>query len=185
MQDYIDLAEKNGVTLLERGMCQFCGAQTARGVHECVEIFSLGFEWMDYSKPENHFYRFLSVDAHTLQHPEIHGRWNNHFHLLRQRLIFEYEIAWNYQLSPKLSDHLNAYKAEHANEFLQPPDVLKRGNITTTYIQANCNDEAGCRDLIWKWGLAVYESWKEHHKTVDTIALDFVDRNSKTLRHLM
>ena len=90
MQDYIDKAKKNGVTLLGNGRCQFCDAETTRGIHECVEIFSLGFQMIDYSKIDNHLYRFLTVDAHTLQHPEIHGRWNNHFHLTRQHLIFKY-----------------------------------------------------------------------------------------------
>ena len=44
MQDYIDLARKNGVTLLDNGKCQFCGANTQRGIHECLEIFNLGFQ---------------------------------------------------------------------------------------------------------------------------------------------
>ena len=103
MQDYINFTEKNGVTLLDNGKCQFCGANTKRGIHECLEIFNLGFQDIDLTKTENHMYRFLIVDAHTLQHPEIHGRWNNHFHLLRLHLIFEYKIMWTYKLSPKLS----------------------------------------------------------------------------------
>ena len=81
MQDYMAIAAKNGITLLANGKCQFCGAHTQRGVHECVELFNVGFQHLDFSKKENHFYRFLIVDAHTLQHSEIHGRWNNHFHL--------------------------------------------------------------------------------------------------------
>lgn len=125
MQDYIDIAKKNGIKLYNNGACQFCGAATTKGVHECVEIFSLGFQLIDYSIPENHIYRFLSVDAHTLQHPEIHGRWNNHFHLLRQHLMFEYKIQWNYQLSPKLSAHLNTYKKKHQDEFLIPPQNIR------------------------------------------------------------
>ena len=44
MQDYIDLAEKNGVKLVDFGNCQFCGAKTKRGIHECLEIFNLGFQ---------------------------------------------------------------------------------------------------------------------------------------------
>lgn len=113
MQDYIDFAAKNGVVLQNTGSCQFCGAETERGVHECLEIFNLGFQQIDFSKSPNHLFRFLIVDAHTLQHPEIHGRWNNHFHLTRLHLIFEYRVQWNYALSPKLSDHLNQYKAHH------------------------------------------------------------------------
>jgi len=66
MQDYIDLAEKNGVTLLDNGKCQFCGGNTKRGIHECLEIFNLGFQVIDFTNIENHKYRFLIVDAHTL-----------------------------------------------------------------------------------------------------------------------
>ncbi|MFZ1806223.1 MAG: DUF5946 family protein, partial [Cyclobacteriaceae bacterium] len=94
MQDYIALAEKNGVVLLDKGKCQFCGAHTQRGIHECLEIFNLGFQDIDFSNTENHIYRFWIVDAHTLQHPEIHGRWNNHFHLTRLHLIFKYDVQW-------------------------------------------------------------------------------------------
>ena len=59
MRDYIDLAEKNGVILLDKGRCQFCGANTKRGVHECMEIFNLGFGNINFSKIENNSYRFL------------------------------------------------------------------------------------------------------------------------------
>ncbi len=181
MQSYIDLAEKNGVTLYDEGICQLCGANTNHGVHECVEIFSLGFQLIDYSKPENHIYRFLSVDAHTLQHPEIHGRWNNHFHLTRQHLIFEYKIFWNYNLSPKLSDHLNIYKADNSNEFLAPPEVLKRGSVTTTDIRDNATNELECQTMIEKWGQAVYQSWSQYHELVDKIAQKFIDKNKGRL----
>ena len=152
MQDYIDIANKNGVTLVDNGKCQFCGAETTCGIHQCVEIFSLGFQMIDYSNHENHFYRFLTVDAHTLQHPEIHGRWNNHFHLTRQHLMFHYQIHWNYDLSPKLSDYLNAYKADKSEEYLEPPKILERGNITTTDILNKATNETDCQEMIKKWG---------------------------------
>ncbi len=176
MQNYIDIALKNGIDLKEEGSCQFCGANTSRGVHECVELFSLGFEMINYSKEENHFYRFLSVDAHTLQHSEIHGRWNNHFHLLRQHLIFKYQIPWTYQLSPKLSNYLNKYKGGKQDEFLHPPEILKRGEITTTDILANSSNESGCQQMIEKWGIGVYNSWEKYHELIDGIALGFLGK---------
>ncbi|MEM6843049.1 MAG: DUF5946 family protein [Bacteroidota bacterium] len=181
MQSYIDMAEKNGVTLYSEGSCQFCGANTTRGVHECVEIFSLGFQLIDYYKPENHIYRFLSVDAHTLQHSEIHGRWNNHFHLTRQHLIFEYKVAWNYGLSPKLSDHLNAYKANRGDEFLDPPKVSARGSVTTTDVRDNATNEAECQTMIEKWGQEAYRSWNQYHELIDKIAQGFLDKNKHRL----
>ena len=176
MQDYIDLAEKNGVTLLDKGKCQFCGANTKKGIHECLEIFNLGFLDIDFSITENHIYRFLIVDAHTLQHPEIHGRWNNHFHLTRLHLIFKYDIKWTYALSPKLSDYLNKYKVHKQDEYLTPPKILERGNITTTDIIGKCTNETVCKDLIKKWALEVYNKWHAHHGIVDTIAKGFLKR---------
>ncbi len=177
MQDYIDIAEKNGVTLLDSGKCQFCDADTQRGVHECVEIFSLGFQHIDYAQPGNHVYRFLTVDAHTLQHSEIHGRWNNHFHLTRQHLMLHYKIQWNYQMSPKLSDYINKYKSTRSDEYLTPPSVLNRGGITTTDIQNTVTNESECMEMIKKWAREVYQAWNIHHKTVDFIAEGFLQNN--------
>jgi len=174
MQDYISLAQKNGVQLYGTGSCQFCGANTKRGVHECVEVFSLGFDIIDYSNPQNYIYRFLSVDAHTLQHPEIHGRWNNHFHLTRQHLMFEYQVKWDYSLSPKLSEHLNKYKVGRENEYLHPPQILERGSITTTDVLKQSTSEAKCKTMIEQWGREVYQSWSKYHELVDNIAKAFI-----------
>ena len=175
MQDYIDLAKKNGVTLLDRGKCQFCGANTQRGIHECLEIFNLGFQDTDFTIVENHIYRFLIIDAHTLQHPEIHGRWNNHFHLSRLHLIVKYHIKWTYKLSPQLSDYLNKYKLDKQNEYLTPPKILERGDITTTDIIEKSTNETECKVLINKWALEVYNKWSPHINTVDIIAKGFLN----------
>lgn len=177
MQDYIDLAEKNGITLIDNGKCQFCGANTERGIHECLEIFNLGFQGVDYSNVENQIYRFLVVDAHTLQHPEIHGRWSNHFHLSRLHLIFKYDVKWTYDLSPKLSDYLNTYKAHRKNEYLNIPEVLKRGHITTTDILEKSVNEKICKDWIKKWAVEVYHKWNLNHNTIDSIAKDFLKKS--------
>ncbi|MEM9053280.1 MAG: DUF5946 family protein [Bacteroidota bacterium] len=183
MQDYQDIAAKNGVVLSSNGECQFCGAKTTRGVHECVEIFSLGFQVIDYSRPENHVLRFISVDAHTLQHPEIHGRWNNHFHLTRQHLMFHYNVKWTYDLSPLLSEHLNAYKEIHPEEILEPPLILDRGTITVTDVSNKSDTEQECREIVFKWGMEVYHSWARHHELVDEIAEGFVKRNQALCRN--
>lgn len=176
MQNFIDIAAKNGVILLNSGNCQFCGAATTGGVYECVEIFNNGFHLIDYSKAENYIYRFIGVDAHTLQHPEIHGRWNNHFHLTRQHLIFNYHVQWNYQLSPKLSVFLNLYKLEHRDENFEPPKILERGKITATDILQQQNEE-DCRQIIIKWGKEVYNVWSRYHEIADNIADGFINKN--------
>ena len=176
MQDYIGLAQKNGVELIGVGSCQFCGANTQKGIHECIEIFNVGFQVIDFSDVHNHAYRFLIVDAHTLQHPEIHGRWSNHFHLSRLHLIFDYDINWTYELSPKLSDHLNRYKSKKKNEYLFPPEVLDRGKITAKDISEKSNDEIECKALIKQWAYEVYHKWNSCHSVVDEIAKGFINR---------
>ena len=69
MQDFIDQAAKNGVALLDTGICQFCGADYQRGIYECMENYNNGLLYFNFSDIDNHLYRFLSVDAHALQHP--------------------------------------------------------------------------------------------------------------------
>ena len=172
MQDYRDFAEKNGVRLLDTGPCQFCGAQTKRGIHECLEIFHLSFQTNN--SIDQHLYRFLIVDAHALQHPEIHGRWSNHFHLCRLHLIFKHGVKWTYAMSPKLSDYLNAYKQGNEDEYLIPPDIQQRGTITSTQILNCSSDEQMCKALIEKWAKEVYVSWQSNHQKADAIANGFL-----------
>ncbi len=169
--------------LEDTGDCQFCGAKTERGIHECLEIFNLGFQEVDFTEPENHLYRFLIVDANTLQHSEIHGRWNNHFHLSRLHLIFEYKINWTYPLSPKLSNFLNAYKTDRSDEYLDPPDRLKRGEITTTDVLKKAIDPTSSKAIILKWAEEVYGAWHKHHTTVDHIAKEFIKQRGEILAH--
>ena len=177
MQDYIDLAKKNGVDLKEIGACQFCGAKLKRGIHECLEIFNLGFQGKIFTKTENQIFRFLIVDAHALQHPEIHGRWSNHFHLLRLHLIFNFNIDWTYSHSPKLSMYLNEYKANRQDEYLIPPQVLERGSITSADLINISTNEERCKDLIRQWAVDVYKQWQEQLIIVDRIAKAFLYMN--------
>src|SRR5690606_26241095 len=92
---------------------------------------SNGLELLDFNNSEYHLSRFLSVDAHALQHPEIHGRWSNHFHLTRLNLILDKKQHWDYKKSPRLSDYLNKYKLGRPNEVLAVPQPLERGTVTS------------------------------------------------------
>lgn len=181
MQDFIDQANKNGVTLLANGMCQFCGANYQKGIFECMENYNNGLELLDFNNWENHVYRFLSVDAHALQHPEIHGRWSNHFHLTRLHLILDKKQTWDYKKSPMLSDFLNTYKMNRPNEFLTVPKPLERGNITAKDLtKVKTKDE--CILLIKNWAKEVYQAWAENHLLVSQIADGFIEKsyNRKT-----
>lgn len=177
MQDYIDLAAKNGIVLLDSGNCQLCGAPIPGGIHACVALFNMGFEQLDYSQRGNYRYRFLSVDAHTLQHPEIHGRWNNHFHLTRLHLVFYYGVTWDYSISPLLSSFLNTYKASRTEEYLMPPPIGARGALNTAIFIDQSRDASACRALVEAWAQGVYQAWETHHGTVDHLARNFLDEN--------
>jgi hypothetical protein len=174
MQDFMGQAAKNGVELLQKGMCQFCGADYQGGIFECMKNYNHGLAHFDFNDSKNHVYRFLSVDAHALQHPEIHGRWSNHFHLTRLHLILNKKQPWDYNRSPLLSDYLNRYKSNHANEFLKVPAPLNRGKSTANdLIQAATEEE--CAQLIVKWADEVYHAWNSNHGTVSQIADGFLD----------
>ncbi len=183
MQYFIDQAEKNGVLLKDNGKCQFCGADYQKGIFECMENFNKGLEHLDFNDSKNHLFRFLSVDAHALQHPEIHGRWSNHFHLTRLHLILEKKQTWDYNKSHLLSDHLNRYKSNKPNEFLISPESLNRGKITAKDLTKGITAEE-CAKLIIKWADEVYHSWNSNHGTVSQIAEGFLDNyyNQTTLR---
>jgi hypothetical protein len=181
MQDFIDQSNKNGVTLLDNGRCQFCGADYQKGIFDCMDNYNNGLHLLDFNNSEHHLSRFLSVDAHALQHPEIHGRWSNHFHLTRLNLILVKNQIWDYKKSPMLSDYLNAYKLNKPNEFLTIPKTLDRGKITAKdLIDATTASE--CVELIKKWADEVYHSWSSSHSIVSHIADGFLKNiyNGKT-----
>jgi monoamine oxidase len=174
MQDFMDQAAKNGVDLLNKGRCQFCGADYQRGIFDCMENYNSGILLFDFNDSKYLLYRFLSVDAHALQHPEIHGRWSNHFHLTRLHLILQKKQTWDYNKSPRLSDYLNKYKSNKPNEFLKAPAPLDRGRITAKDLTKVTTAEE-CAELISKWADEVYYAWNSNHGTVAEIADGFLE----------
>jgi hypothetical protein len=175
MQDFIEQANKNGVTLLDKGKCQFCCADYQKGIFDCMANYNNGLELLDFSNTKYHVSRFLSVDAHALQHPEIHGRWSNHFHLTRLNLILEKSVIWNYKKSPLLSDYLNEYKSGRPNEILIPPKPLERGNITAKDLMKATTAEE-CVELIQNWAEEVYYAWRSNLSLVSQIADGFLNK---------
>lgn len=111
------------------GVCQFCGAKFLSGIHECVEDYSNGLQLLDFSNSEHYLSRFYSVDAHALQHPEIHDRWNNHFYLTILYLIFEKNEVWDYVRSSPLCVYLKNYKTKNATEIIIPPSAKRRVGV--------------------------------------------------------
>jgi hypothetical protein len=172
MQNFIDQANKNGVALFDKGHCQFCGADYPRGIFDCMDNYNNGIELLDFNNADNHLFRFLSVDAHALQHPEIHGRWSNHFHLTRMNLILDKKQTWDYKKSPVLSDYLNDFKLNKSNEFLIVPKPLERGSITAKDLTGSTTTDE-CVDIIKNWANEVYQAWNANHSLVSQIADGF------------
>lgn len=171
MKDIIDQATKKGIQLSHYGPCQFCGAPMERGVFECFEKASTVGLPLDRTNHEQLNALFLSVDAHALQHPEIHGRWNNHFHLTRSQLIIERNVHWNYSDSTRLSNILNTYKISRPEEVLTKP--AERGEITVAHIWETDRPEEIVRH-IRQWASIVYSTWSRHHALVGRIAAEFL-----------
>jgi hypothetical protein len=178
MQDFIDQARKNGVTLLDKGKCQFCGADYQKGIFDCMDNYNNGLNLLDFNNSKYHISRFLSVDAHALQHPEIHGRWSTHFHLTRLNLIFENKIEWDYKKSPLLSNYLNEYKSKRPNEFLFNPLPLERGKTTAKDLTKQTTTDE-CVELITKWAYEVYDAWSSNHSIISQIAEGFLKQQLK------
>jgi len=169
MQTWQEQSKKNGLTILEKGKCQLCGANTTKGIFECVEKSGLITHQL------KHNTIFLCVDAYALQHTEIHGRWNNHFHLTRLNLILNKNINWNYKLSPLLSNIINFYKYKHIDEKIIPPEIGKRGVLTITNIE-KINSELEYIKMVNMWAVEVFESFINGHEIVDEISLLFKNK---------
>ncbi len=161
MQNFREQARKNGVTLIDTGPCQFCGAAVTGGVEACLLLASAG-ETGDHAALQQSGTLFLAVDAHALQHAEIHGPWNNALHLLRQHLMLERQIAWRYEKTPVLSDFLKDYRQRPTAEIPASPPPGQRGALTTADVaRAATPDEH--RALVRLWAEAVYAAFVLYH----------------------
>jgi hypothetical protein len=174
MQNYVEFAAKNGVVLDDVGPCQFCGAVLDRSVHECMEIFELGFGGLDLTSPQDHIIRFFIVDAHALQHPELHGRWSSHFHLARLVAVLDEDVVWRYSDSPKLSAALDVHKTGVPHERLVPPRIGERGTHTVADVQAIRDDESACKTEIRAWARSVHAAWASEHDKVLPVVQRFL-----------
>ncbi len=177
MQHWSEQAQKNNIVIAESGDCQFCGAPVEKGVTECVDLSSKITHMINHEDGIKYMTIFMCVDAHALQHPEIHGRWSNHFHLTRLELIFNNDISWNYKLSPMLSHVVDGYKKIHKEEIIISPKLKERGELTVCTIDNSENEEQYIT-LVQKWAKSVYDSYKENHHISRKIADLFKEKYS-------
>ena len=175
MQDWKEQAKKNGIQIIDKGKCQLCGAGTLNGLVECVEKSGIISHKLDHIDGVSNMTIFKCVDSHALQHSEIHGRWNNHFHLSRLNLILQKNIKWNYKYSTILSNVLDEYKSENSDEEIKSPKIKKRGVLTISDIE-DVESENLYIKLVNEWAKNVYESYVEGHNIAEKISKLFINR---------
>ena len=172
MPKWLEQAAKNDLEILEDGQCQLCGSDTLHGIAECVAAAGKITHKISKEKGIQHMTIFLCVDAHALQHSQIHARWNNHFHLARLHLILVDHVQWNYDLTTLLNEVIEEYKEEHEDELIGEPDTLHRATMTVMDVEA-CHDEEEYVDMVWQWAEDVYASYRNDHEIAATLAQSF------------
>jgi hypothetical protein len=138
-------------------ICHLCSARVNEGVKGCFELFSelcaLGYTNSQYGAVT-----FYGVDAHALQHPEIHGKKNNAAHLLRLHWIF---ARGAYTQSGVVPTWWQQYLQRRDVPRLAPP--TRRGTITVTEV-AGAQSPQAYADLMQQWAHNVYDAWHMHHE---------------------
>jgi hypothetical protein len=141
-----------------KDVCPYCKAIVPGGVEGCVSLFN-EILLLDYSNPEYGSVHLFSVDAHPLQHPEIHGKKNNAYHLLRLCWLLEHNG------NPKLGQSLRWLQ----NYFNGMPELPKltpppdRGKMTVVDFH-KAKDAKEHAELVRQWGISVWEAWKDYHE---------------------
>lgn len=172
MPKWIDQAIENDLEILEDGQCQLCGSDTLHGISECVATSTKVVHRLTHEKGVQCMTIFLCVDAHALQHPQIHKRWNNHFHLARLHLILHEKMQWTYDDSEMLNATLDDYKLKHPKEVIQGPGMIMQPHITVLDVDA-CEDESSYIDTVWRWAEQVYQSYAASHDIAQRLARQF------------
>ena len=101
-----------------KDVCPYCKAVVPGGVEGCVSLFN-EILLLDYSNPEYGSVHLFTVDAHPLQHSEIHGKKNNAYHLLRLCWLLEHNG------NPKLGQSLRWLQ----NYFNGMPEISDLGKF--------------------------------------------------------
>jgi hypothetical protein len=175
MPKWLEQAAKNDLEVLEDGLCQLCGAETMHGLSECVHAAGHLPHKISLEKGIQRMTIFLCVDAHALTHMQIHGRWNNHFHLARLHLILVDRVQWTYEYSSMLSEVIDAYKVGRDHEFILPIDTAHLPQITVIEIDA-AQDDDDYIALVWRWAHEVYAALPAAHPIVANIANQFIQK---------
>jgi hypothetical protein len=136
--------------------CQYCGARINDGVKGCFELFS-ELCARGYTNAQFGVATFYGVDAHALQHPELHGKKNNAAHLLRLHWIFERSMYTHAGVVPKWWQQ---YLQRRDVPLLAPP--TPRGTLTVVDV-ASATTTQEYANRMQDWARSVYDAWHVHH----------------------
>jgi len=136
-------------------ICRCCGAHVPNGVQGCFELYSeLAVRPTAQAAPlAASTYR---VNAHALQHPEIHGKTNNAAHLLWLCWLFEFGGDASLPGGPPWWRR----GARGEVPVLSAPEI--RGAITVVDVAQATSPDEHLR-LSEQWARSVYNAWRMHH----------------------
>jgi hypothetical protein len=149
----------------ETAPCQICG------VANCQRLLA---ELGERARSEKSYAQvhLFSVDAHALQHPELHGPLSSHSHLLSLCLMLERgATAAAGSRKPAIEKFLALGRSWPA---LDPPPVGQRGTLTAKdVLEATPAERA---QMARRWAEEVWQAWQPHHpwarRTLDRLTHD-------------
>jgi hypothetical protein len=154
-------------------VCEDCGAVVAEGKAGCLKLFEeiLAKEFSDYRYGKIHR---LTVDAYSLQHPDVYMRSGKSFaaHLTGIYAALESEdaLAVNQTVQKWLSTNPKIDKAARLPE--------QRGNLTITFIHSAVDADDHSK-RVREWAREVWSAWSEHHALAKQLVGEATNANSK------
>jgi hypothetical protein len=151
-------AVKNLSPSEERSPCPYCGAAIGSGADACLRLVA---QLAERARAEKDYAQahLLSVDAHALQHPELHGRLSNHVHLLSLSLMLERGANASIDSRKPAVEKFLALGRDWPP--LDPPPAGQRGNLTVRNVLDASPVERPL--LARQWAEEVWQTWRPHH----------------------
>ncbi|MHA1990766.1 MAG: DUF5946 family protein [Candidatus Hodarchaeales archaeon] len=140
--------------------CPYCHATFPSNFQNCFDYFTI-VSSIENSDVRFRKYNSYTVDAHALQHPELHGLKNNFYHLLS--LCYSLEFIQSSILGEDikfLQERVNSTK--NIPNFDPPKD---RGSLTINYI-SKTSDPAQYGNYAKDWAETVWNTWSNYHAEI-------------------
>lgn len=141
-------------------ICKYCRASIPKRTRDCFEYYS-EIMTSKFSTEEFRKFQIYCVDAHALQHPELHGVKNNFYHLLSLCYSFEFKKGpVNYNDIKFLQQRTNSSK--------DIPNLIgpaNRGSMTINSIE-NISDKLLFEKISREWAFEVWNCWSDYHALI-------------------